>query len=158
MKIRTDFVTNSSSSSFIIVFNSVAERNRQLQNFSSKYPSFAPTVINDISNHKASRRDILRHIEADLESEAYWKYYWNNRKYWDWNRESPRIDPYKDPEIQKAVKEYVKAGLEKVLQELPKRGYYAIVEYGDDDGAWYGELEHEIMPCQDFVVRRISHH
>lgn len=87
-----------------------------------------------------------------------WKYYWNNSIYWGRYSKFKDVDPYTDPTIQNAVKEYVEIGLEKVLKELPKRGYYASVEYGDDDGSYYSELEHEIMPYQEFVVRRISHH
>ena len=83
--------------------------------------------------------------------------YWNNNKYWGRNSEFKDVNPYTDPTIQKAVKEYVKIELEKILKELPKRGYYASVEYGDDS-SYYSELEHEIMPYQDFVYRRISHH
>ena len=60
-------------------------------------------------------------------------------------------------ELFTSFKEYVKIELEKVLKELPKRGYYSSVEYGDDS-SYYSELEHEIMPYQDFVYRRISHH
>ena len=158
MKIRTDFVTNSSSSSFIIVFKSVADKKEQFDILRERYPIYAETIISDIENNRVTKEDILKEIKKDLESDAYWKYYWNNRKYWERNSKFRDVNPYEDPEIQNAVKEYVKVGLERVLKELPKRGYYSMVEYGDDDGAYYSELEHEIMPYQEFVVRRISHH
>ena len=158
MKIRTDFVTNSSSSSFIIVFKSVADREKQFNILRERYPIFAHTIIGDIENNKITKEEALRQIKEDLESEAMWKYYWNNNKYWGRYSKFKDVDPYTDPTIQNAVKEYVEIGLEKVLKELPKRGYYASVEYGDDDGSYYSELEHEIMPYQEFVVRRISHH
>lgn len=158
MKVRTDFVTNSSSSSFIIVFKSVADREKQFNILRERYPIFAQTIISDIENNKITKEEALKEIKQDLESEAYWKYYWNNSIYWGRYPKFKDVDPYTDPTIQKAVKEYVEIGLEKVLKELPKRGYYASVEYGDDDGTYYSELEHEIMPYQEFVVRRISHH
>lgn len=158
MKVRTDFVTNSSSSSFIIVFKSVADREKQFNILRERYPIFAQTIISDIENNKITKEEALKEIKQDLESEAYWKYYWNNSIYWGRYSKFKDVDPYTDPTIQKAVKEYVEIGLEKVLKELPKRGYYASVEYGDDDGTYYSELEHEIMPYQEFVVRRISHH
>lgn len=157
MKIRTDFVTNSSSSSFIIVFKSVAQRNETFEMLKERYPYHAHTIISDIENNKITKEEALKQIKEDLESEAYWKYYWNNNKYWGRNSEYKDVNPYTDPTIQKAVKEYVKVELEKILNELPKRGYYASVEYGDDS-SYYSELEHEIMPYQDFVFRRISHH
>ena len=158
MKVRTDFVTNSSSSSFIIVFKSVADREKQFNILRERYPIFAQTIISDIENNKITKEEALKKIKEDLESEATWKYYWNNSIYWGRYSKFKDVDPYTDPTIQKAVKEYVEIGLEKVLKELPKRGYYASVEYGDDDGTYYSELEHEIMPYQEFVVRRISHH
>lgn len=158
MKYRKDFVTNSSSSSFIVVFSSVVDREKQFDILRERYPIYAQTIISDIENNRVTKEEILKEIKKDLESDAYWKYYWNNRKYWDRNSKFKDVNPYEDPEIQKAVKEYVKQGIAEVLKELPKRGYYSLVEYGDDDGSYYSELEHEIMPYQEFVVRRISHH
>ena len=49
--------------------------------------------------------------------------------------------------------------LDKYKEKLPDRGYYyAIIEYGDDDGDYFSELEHHIMPNLSFVFERISHH
>ena len=158
MKYRKDLVTNSSSSSFIVVFSSVLERETAFERLRANYPKYAHTIISDIESGRVTKEEALKEIKQDLESEAYWKYYWNNRKYWDRNSKFKDVNHYEDPEIQKAVKEYVKQGIAEVLKELPKRGYYSLVEYGDDDGSYYSELEHEIMPYQEFVVRRISHH
>lgn len=155
MKIRTDFVTNSSSSSFIIVFNNVAEKKRHFDDLLERMPEYARIIINDIENNKITKEEALKEIKKDLESEAYWKYYWNNSKYWGSN--SKNVNPYEDPEIQKLVKTYVKLHIAEVLNELPKRGYYSMVEYGDDS-SFYSELEHHIMPGLEFVFRRISHH
>ena len=155
MKYRNDFVTNSSSSNFLVVFKSVTERNRMFEELKRNYPNYASTIIEDILRSKVSRKEIIDTLKSELESKAYWKYYWGISE--NWNR-GYDINPYQDPNIQAKVKEYVKIELEKILKELPSRGNYAIVCYGDEDGSFYSDLEHEIMPYLDFVFRRINNH
>ena len=64
MKVRTDFVTNSSSSSFIIVFKSVADREKQFNILRERYPIFAQTIISDIENNKITKEEALKKIRV----------------------------------------------------------------------------------------------
>ena len=48
--------------------------------------------------------------------------------------------------------------MEVVKKELPSHGYLAVVEYSDDDGEYFSELEHDVMPNLPFVYRCINHH
>ena len=73
---------------------------------------------------------------------------------WEQARDYIRTKEFKD-----RLKEYVDTRMKIYKDKLQSRGYYyAILEYGDDDGEYFSELEHEIMPSLPFVLLRISHH
>lgn len=164
MKYRMDFVTNSSSSSFICAFKNKADFESQMQMLSNRYSTYSGVIYSDILKNKITREEALKELKHYFyimaEYELYWQPYPMNTKYWDDKLKEKGLHNWelmKLPEFKKEVDEWVKKEMSDIEGKMPKRGMYASVEYGDDVD-FYAELEHEIMPYLPFVVYRINKH
>lgn len=114
MKVRNGFVSNSSSSSFIVELEKPIEEYsleefRKLITGYYNYKDPVEVLYNDLKNTESSKRKIEK-----------WE-----REYYD-------------------------------MKQLKEKEY--IVQYADDDGEFYSNMEHEFMPYLNITKRRISHH
>lgn len=150
MKIRTDYVTNSSSSSFILGFNSEEE----IQNIANQLPSYWAEkvileIVSDIENGITSKKDAI-----ELYKNCIYPYGWKYRgkDYWQMSKEERESEEYKT-----FINNMLDEVCNELLDELDKYPIISIVEYEDhtDLGS---ELEHEIMPHLECTIQRISHH
>lgn len=158
MKYRSDFVTNSSSSSFIVVFNSKKEYENRLDNMlkSGLDPEYASVIARDIGENRVTKEEALKEIREALKESFEFSYFYNGMgRYVPY---SEQLIIMKSKEFKEKCKTYIDKEMKLIEERLPNRGYYASVIYGDDDGSFYSELEHRIMPYQDFVIKCISHH
>lgn len=155
MKIRTDYVTNSSSSSFIVGFKNEDSVEQALRNELYLGARF-DTVLNDVKRNRITKEEALHEFKDEmywdaryiLEHEYERKLGWHN--FYDWIEK-----PENKIEFDKAVNERLDVWFEEFKQKIEGLGYLALVEYDDHCN---GDLEHEIMPMLDCTIQRFSHH
>lgn len=154
MKIRSDFVTNSSSSSFILGFKSEDTIQDELENAFPKYAlDKFYTVLDDVSSGvKLTKDELIDRLKKELHWEATWevqRLYLKNHTYEDWFN-------YRETEQWEAeLQLYIDNIINDILGQSKDMNIFVEVEYDDHCN---GHLEHEVMPRVTNVIRTISHH
>ncbi len=157
MKIRSDFVTNSSSSSFIVSFSGKRDMKKCMEEIGVYGENYSNRVYEDIIENMITRATVIKRYRKLIESDVHYQLV-----YGDWNTKGPYYDKpiewLRGKEFEAILKREIDNRVELFNDRLCKKGIYAIVEYGDEDGPFFSELEHEIMPYVSFTFERISHH
>lgn len=154
MKIRKGFVTNSSSSSFILGFTSEENIKKELE--AEDLKEYFDEVLKDVTGVgtiKLTKDEVLEGYAEEIYYDTLWEL-------------EDRLDvPYDKKFEFRETKEFqeklIKAITDRVSElEEDMQGYSVFVEisYSDNDGFRYSNLEHYVVPNMKCCLAAISHH
>lgn len=171
MKIRQDFVTNSSSSSFILAYSSKEDAVEKITKSLSYNPEAMGIVIRDVMNATPMTPEYLEErLMEEAQSKAYWDLtmgeggWWSSRKPTFenlWMKAHPGAshrDMRESPEWKEAEKKIIDDFMKEAKAKFNGKDFIVEISYSDNDGQLYSELEHDIMGDVEGVEESFSHH
>ena len=159
MKVRTDYVTNSSSSSFILGFTSEDNIASELVNgFPKDHLDKLGTVITDVLKaERLKKSEVMDRIRGEL----YWQVVcdveedYRNRTGCSYTES---FDYRETEEGEKEIERIVNDRIASKMKEIEESSVFVEIEYSDNDGEICSELEHEVMPNVGSTIFCFSHH
>lgn len=152
MKIRKGFVTNSSSSSFILGFTSEENIKKELE--AEDLKEYFDEVLEDVMRAtKLTKDEVLKGYSKEIYYDTLWDL--------EYRLDVPYDKKFEIRETKEFQNKLNKAITDRVSElEEDMKGYSVFVEidYSDNDGFRYSNLEHYIAPNMNCCLAVISHH
>ena len=152
-KIRNGFVTNSSSSSFILGFKDKDSIAKTLADDNTC--GYFETIYQDcLEAEKMDIETMLNNCRESIYWEAFYdlKYELENRMNWDEIFEFTKTDEFK-----KLVEEETDKRINELRKDAEGKSIFVEVEY-EDHSLSGSELEHDIVPYLDCCLEVFSNH